>query len=256
MRWWRSRSEADYAAEIRTHLDLQAEELTHEGHSDANARALARRAFGNVTLARERYFESRRLLWLPELLLEPRRTPAPVPQCRRAPGFTAVVVLTLALGIALNTTVFSVVSAILLRPVPYPDPQRLVAIFRTERGGHNRSFVPAADLQAYREQSRAFTDVAAYGEGAFTLGTPDMAQHLQGAWVTANTFRVLGVHPVLGRDFRAEEDVPGHDGVVMLSWPIWRSSFMGDSAVIGRVVSLNGRARTVIGVMPRGITPI
>ena len=249
MRWWRSRSEADYAAEIRTHLDLQAEELTHDGHSDADARALARRAFGNVTIARERYFESRRLLWLEQFLQDLRYT---LRQFRRAPGFTAVVVLTLALGIALNTTVFSVVSAILLRPVPYPDPQRLVAIFRTEGSGHNRSFVPAADLQAYREQSRAFTDVAAYGEGAFTLGTPDMAQHLQGAWVTANTFRVLGVHPVLGRDFRAEEDVPGHDGVVMLSWPIWRSSFMGDSAVIGRVVSLNGRARTVIGVMPRG----
>src|ERR1039458_9025230 len=136
MRWWRSRSEADFAAEIRTHLDLQAEELTHEGHSDADARALARRAFGNVTIARERYFESRRLLWLEQFFQDLRY---PLRQFRRAPGFTAVVVLTLALGIALNTTVFSVVSAMLLRPVPYPDPQNLVAIFRTQRGD-NREF--------------------------------------------------------------------------------------------------------------------
>jgi putative ABC transport system permease protein len=249
MRWWRRRSEADYAAEIRTHLDLQAEELTHEGHSEADARALARRAFGNVTIARERYFESRRLLWLEQFLQDLRYT---LRQFRRAPGFTAVVVLTLAIGIALNTTVFSVVSAILLRPVPYSDPPRLVGIFRTQRGGENHEPVPAADLPTYREQSRSFADVAAYGYGAYTLSTPAMAQHLQGAWVTANTFRVLGVHPVLGRDFRAEEDVPGYDGVVMLSWSLWHTSFTGDSAVIGRIVSLNGRARTVIGVMPPG----
>lgn len=249
MRWWRRRSEGDYAAEIRTHLELQAEELTRSGHSDADARSLARRAFGNVTGAQERYFESRRVLWLEQLRQDLSYT---FRQFRRAPGFIAIVVLTLGLGIALNTTVFSVVNAILLRPVPYPEPQRLIGIFRTERGGGNRDFVPAADLKAYREQGRSFAEVAAYWEGAFTLSTPELAEHLQGAGVTANTFHVLGVHPLLGRDFRAEEDVPGHDAVVILSWALWHSTFSNDSAVIGRVVTLNGRARTVIGVMPRG----
>ncbi|HEX6533888.1 MAG TPA: ABC transporter permease [Gemmatimonadaceae bacterium] len=246
---WRRRSEQDFDAEIQAHLELEADALIREGLTPADARDAARRAFGNVTAARERFHESRRVRWLDHLQQDLRYA---MRQLRRAPGFATVVVLTLALGIALDTTMFSIVSAALLHPVPYPHPDRLASIFRTGRGSDVRGWVPAGDFVAYRRQAGSFTDLAAYSTSPFTLATAEGAEFLQGAVVTTNSFRVLGVRPVLGRDFVPEEDVPGHDLVVILSWALWQGSFGGDPGVIGRTVTLNGKLRTIVGVMPRG----
>jgi putative ABC transport system permease protein len=169
----------------------------------------------------------------------------------RARAFTAVAVLCLALGIAANTTVFSLVHSLLLRPLPFADPERLVAVFQTEpRKGSLRNSVPAPDYLELKARGRSFSELGAYYSGSFTLEGPDGGEYLDGGIVTANLFRLLGVAPALGRVFAEEEDLPGGDRVAIIGDGLWRRRFGGDPDVIGRTMTLNGKTRTIVGVMP------
>jgi putative ABC transport system permease protein len=169
---------------------------------------------------------------------------------RRNPGFTLVTVVTLALGIGANTAIFSVVHAILLRPLPYKDAQRLVVIWETEPSGPGNLYPDTApDFQDWRKQSKVFESMAAATtSGAALTGISEPLQ-LQGWEVSPEIFQVLGVRPLLGRTFTAGET--GHNRVVILNYGLWQRAFAGDRALVGRKISLDGEGYDVVGVMPR-----
>ena len=171
--------------------------------------------------------------------------------CARRPGFTATVVATLALGIGGNVALFSVVDGVLLRPLPYPDPDRLVIVWENDRlRGTEREAVSAPDYLDLRETTRSFEATAARARLDRTLGTASEPVRVSSARVTASYFAILGVRPLLGRTFRPDEEEPGRDGVVLLTAGLWRDRFGADPGVVGRTVLLDGEPRTVVGVVP------
>ena len=178
---------------------------------------------------------------------------------RRTPGFTVVAVATLALGIGANTAIFSVVNAILLRPLPYPEPGRLVFLTEWSEQVPEMSF-SVANLKDLRDQSTVFESVAGYNGQNFILsavsGTTDAMsepERVNGRQITSGTFATLGKRPILGRPFGAEEEKPGADGVVLLGEGFWERRFGRDPGVVGRALVLSGESFTVIGVMPRDL---
>jgi putative ABC transport system permease protein len=173
-------------------------------------------------------------------------------QLRQSPGFTAVAVLTLALGIGANTTIFTAVNAILLRPLPYPQPDRLVHILEAARQ-ESPNVVAYPDFLDWQQQTKVFADMAAYQLATFNLTGADEPERVPGLRTTANFFRTLGVKPALGRDFLPEEDEPGGSAVLLLTHRLWERRFGADPAVIGRTVPLNGRGHVVVGVLPPGV---
>ncbi|HKS95965.1 MAG TPA: ABC transporter permease, partial [Terriglobia bacterium] len=168
------------------------------------------------------------------------------------PGFTAVAVLTLALGIGANTAIFSVVNAVILRPLPYPDSARLVTIWVTEPSGPGNLYPDTGpDLVDWKAQNQVFDTMAGVTiTGAALTGTSEPLQ-LQGFEVSPEAFALLGASPVLGRNFTAEETQPGHDGVVILSYGLWQRAFGGEASVVGSKIMLDGRPYVVVGVMSR-----
>jgi predicted permease len=176
-------------------------------------------------------------------------------QLRQKPGFTAVAVLTVALGIGATTAMFSVVNAILLRPLAFREPERLTAIGEYDARSGNRGnplgSVSYANVADVRARNHSFEDVAAYdwNQGTLTGGRGPL--HVNFAHVNANLFRLLGIEPVLGRDFRQEEDRPGHY-VAIISHKLWRTYLNADANVAGHSIDLNGRSYTIVGVMPPG----
>jgi len=170
------------------------------------------------------------------------------------PGFTAVAVVTLALGIGANTAIFSVVDAVLLKPLPYKDPGRLTVVWEQnpERGWY-RNIVSAADFLDWRKQNDVFTQMAAISPGKdFNLTQSGKPEEVTGQQVTSNLFRLLGVRPFLGRDFLPEEDKPGGARVVILSHGLWERRYGRDPNLIGKEISLNQESYTVVGIMPAG----
>ena len=167
-------------------------------------------------------------------------------------SFTAIAVLTLALGIGANTAIFSVVNAELLRPLPFHDPGRLVRVGMTNsRTGWKGGAVDYPDFEDWRSQNQVFEKMAAYDENHFTLTGVASPAHLNGTTVSADMFALLGATPELGRTFLPEEDEPNHY-VVVLDHEFWKQQFGGDPQIIGRVITLDNRAYTVVGVMPAG----
>jgi putative ABC transport system permease protein len=243
----RKRKQSDFAAEIEAHLELETEQLKAQGLSEEEARRGARRAFGNVTQAQERFYESGRWLWWDHLAQDLRFG---LRMLRKNPGFTAVAVVTLALGIGANTAIFSVVYAVLLRPLPYRDPSQLVWV--TEFFPKvNETLVPHPDFFAWREQCHAFESVAAFrGGGDFNLTGHGEPERLAGVRVTHNFFSLLGIRPALGRDFLPEEDEPGGPHVVVLSHALWLRRFGADPAILGKAVTLDGSSHSVVGILP------
>ena len=172
----------------------------------------------------------------------------------KKPGFTFVAVLTLALGIGANSTIFSFVNAILLRPLPYAQPERLVNLDEnSSKQGVASMGVSFPNFQDWREQNKSFEDIAAYGEDTYTLtGGGAEPEQLPGARISSGLFEILGVQPLMGRTFRAEEDRPDNDTVVILSYGLWQRRFGGNPNVIGQSITMGNRPFTIIGVMPAG----
>jgi predicted permease len=170
------------------------------------------------------------------------------------PVFTLIAVITLALGIGANTAIFSVVDAVLLRPLPYPEADRLVFLWTTSKGGTSIFGSAMPDYRDWRDQNRTLEGLAGFYYGDFNLspagGEPE---RVQGAYVTSNLFNALKVSPTLGRLFTPEEDQFGRHRVVLLSHGLWQRSFGGDRSIVGREIKLGGESFTVAGVMPRGL---
>jgi putative ABC transport system permease protein len=171
---------------------------------------------------------------------------------RKNLGFVAVAVLTLALGIGANTTIFSIVNGVLLRPLPYATPQRLVDVYELRAG--RRGTVSAPDYVDWRDQNKAFEGLAAINPGSsFALSSgAGPAEQIAGASVTPNLFGILGVRPMLGRDFLSAEGVPGQTHVALLGHGLWQRRFGGDPAVVGHSIRVDGESYEVVGVMPPG----
>src|SRR5277367_5016774 len=168
----------------------------------------------------------------------------------KSPGFTAIAILTLALGIGANTAIFSVVNAELLRPLPFRDSNRLASVTTTNSRTHSTAgSMSYPDFLDLRTQNHVFENMAAYTDGSFTLTGIDQPVHIVGASVSANLFDVLGVSPEIGRTFVPEEDQP-HYHAVILSHQLWKARFAGDPQIIGHTITLDKSAYTVVGVMP------
>jgi putative ABC transport system permease protein len=173
----------------------------------------------------------------------------------KSPAFTAVAVLTLALGIGANTAIFTVVYGVLLRPLPFPQPERIVQLAESYQTQSDEMSVSAKELESLREYGQLFEHIAGYTDAGFNLATGNEAEHIRGVPASAEYFQVLGVLPSLGREFLAEEDRGEGQRVAILSHELWMRRFGGDPAVIGRKILLSGDAYTVIGLMPAGFDP-
>jgi hypothetical protein len=165
-------------------------------------------------------------------------------------GLTVVAVLTLALGIGANTAIFSVVNAVLLRPLPYNDPDRIVTLWQLKPG--MRVNVSPANFSDWRTQSRTLEDMSAYYSAGMNLFEGARPQRIRVAFVSSAFLHLLGVRPTLGRDFRHEEETAGKDHVLLLTDEMWRRHFQSDPRVLGKTLFLNGQAYTIIGVLPHG----
>jgi len=177
----------------------------------------------------------------------------------KSPGFTAVAVLTLALGIGPNTAIFSLVYGVLLKPLPYPEADRLVGLAETYQGNRNELDVAYDEFRYLEDHSRVFERLAVSTEVGFSVFTGDIAERVNGLRVSKDFFATLGVRPALGRDFLAEEDQMGGASVAILSNGYWTRRFGGDRGVVGRAITLDGRPTTIVGVMPasfRWLSPV
>jgi len=173
----------------------------------------------------------------------------------KSPGFTVVAVLTLALGIGANTAIFTVVYGVLLRPLPFPQPDRIVQLAETYRADSDEMDLSWNELEHLREYGQLFEHIAGYTDVGFNLATGNEAEHIRGVPASAEYFQVLGVHPEVGREFLPEEDRGEGQRVAILSHELWLRRFGSDPAVLGRKILLSGDAYTVIGLMPAGFDP-
>jgi putative ABC transport system permease protein len=172
----------------------------------------------------------------------------------KSPGLTAVLVITLALGIGASTTIFSVVNSVVLRPLPYEQPERLARIY-TEFNGKlslKRFWMSPPEFEDLVKACRSCASVGAWARGSASLAGGDRPVRVDAAGVTHQLFPLLGVRPLLGRWFDAKEDRPGDPEVVILGYDIWQRAFAGDPSIVGRKIHLDAMPVTVIGVMPRG----
>ncbi|HKD90596.1 MAG TPA: ABC transporter permease, partial [Terriglobales bacterium] len=159
--------------------------------------------------------------------------------------------ITLALGIGANTAMFSVINAVLLRPLPYPDSDNLVQIYETDSShGTTRGPVSPYNFADWQRQTNVFEQMSAYGFDSFSYRSGNVAERMSGVEVTPQFFRVLGVAPALGRDFEPDEDAPGKPHSAILSYGAWQRRFGGDRDIVGRNLTINGESCTIIGVMP------
>jgi putative ABC transport system permease protein len=240
------RADRDLHDEIETHLRLLTERYVRQGMSEDEAACAARRQFGNVTLLKENQREMRGIRAIDTFFQDLRYG---LRMLRKNPGFTFVAVLTLALGIGANTAIFSVVNAVLLRSLPYREPDRLVMLsyYRAREGAR---LATGSFYLDWRDQAKAFEQIAAYYYDTADLTGSGEPERLSAAAISANLFATLGVDPMLGRAFTPQEDTYGGPPAVILSEGLWRRRFGGDPQVIGRAITLEGESRTVVGVMP------
>lgn len=242
----RRRAEAALDEEIQTHLDLLTAEYIRRGLTEDVARHTARLEFGGVEPLKERVRDQRGIRWLDDIAREARHA---VRSLWQAPVFTATAVLTLALAIGAATTMFTVVDGVLLRSLPFPEADRLTMIQPT-----SGSRVSPAYLGAWRTQGRTFADIAGWYDAPTNLTGNGDTVEVQADRTTTNFFRVLGVPALLGRTFSTTPDLTRDEPEVVLGYALWQRSFGGAPDVIGRRLTLDGRAYTVVGVMPEAFT--
>ncbi len=236
--WQRDRKQQELEQELQSHLRMAASDRTDRGESAERAQQAARSEFGNVGLVQQVTRDQWGWIWLEELVQDLRYGAR---MLRKNPGFTLVAVLTLALGIGANTAIFSLVSGILLRPLPFDQPDRLVQV---------TGFYPKGAFAAMRSRMQSM-DVAAYVEGyEFNLTGQGVPVRLTATLVSADLFSVLGAPAEFGRTFRSGEDLATKNNYVVLSHHLWQQRFASDRAVIGQWINLEGIQRQIVGVMP------
>src|ERR1700676_289801 len=247
----KERHDREFADEMASHLQMHIEDNLRTGMSAQEARRQALLKLGGIEPTKETYRERRGLPVLETTLQDLRYATRTL---RKNPGFTVIAVLTLALGIGANTAIFGMVNALLLHPYNFPDLDRLVRVWENrgiDEGADARFIAPqdAADLQS---GAAVFEALTTYRCGDFNLSAEGNVQTARGCRVSANFFDVLGVSPTSVRAFTSAEEQPGADQVAVVSYGFWQRHFAGDAAVLGKVIQINSKKYTVVGIMPRG----
>jgi len=247
--WWRRvRFDRDMEAEFRFHVERETEKWIDAGLPPDEARERAMSSFGPMDKHKADMREARGISWVDELVQDVRYGARTL---TKNPGYAALAVLTLGLGIGANTAIFSVINGVLLKPLPYEHGDRLVVVRQSAPlSGQNTLGVAIAEYFDYREQADVFDGLVEYHQMNFDLlnrGEPD---RVSTGVVSANFFDLLGITPVIGRTFVASDDVPGAEAVLVLSHTYWRTKFGGDSNIVGQVFEMNDRPHRVIGVLP------
>ena len=245
--WWRKAREADLDQEVRAHLDMATQERVERGAAQKEAERAARREFGNMGLIKE----STRDVWgggsLDRLMQDLRFG---VRMIAKSPGFAAVAILTLALGIGANTALFSVVNGVLLNPLPYPEPEQLVEL-RESKPNFATGSISYPNFMDWQKDNRTFASMAIVrGNGSFILTGLGEAEQVDGVFVSSGFFEQLGVNPVLGRAFAPGEDRIGAAPTVMITGGFWKRKFGSAQDVLGKSLTLDGRDYTIIGIIP------
>jgi putative ABC transport system permease protein len=246
----KARRERELAQELESNLQFHIEDNLRAGMTPEQARRQALIRLGGLEQAKELYRDRSGLPGLETLLQDLRYAGRTL---RKAPGFTTVAVLTLALGIGANTAIFSAVNAALLRPLPYHDPDRLVWVTEIWSKDHDNALVPNPDYTNWKLQAHSFENLAAYDGGEESnLTGAGPPEHITTAAVTADFFQTLGVQPVRGRAFLPRETLPEGPAVAILSHELWQRRFGLDSHILGKAITLDSRRFTVVGVTPSG----
>jgi putative ABC transport system permease protein len=250
----RAQFESDLDEEMRSHIENRADDLVRSGVSRAEALRRARVEFGCAEAYQDRVRESRGVSWFEEFAQDLRFGAR---MLRKSPGFTAVAVITLALGIGANTAVFSVVYVALVRPLPYAQPSRLITLgeVRSQQDAANSSAeswnASYPDYLDWARQSKAFQSLAGFSRDGFVFRGAGEPHIILGMQTTTNFFSTLGVRPFLGRAFVSGEDVASGPKVAILSYDFWKSEFNGDPNTLGRSIRLDSNSVSIIGVLPR-----
>jgi putative ABC transport system permease protein len=251
MRFFRRKADDEAMdAEMRFHVDMEAAELERMGVPPAEARRRALATFGGVQRYKEEGHDARGGSWLEDLARDARYS---LRSLRRSPGYTAVVVLTLALGIAANASIFSVANGILFKPLPYRDPARLMVLWDgLDWIGVPEAWITGPEVVRLRAEAKKFEGFAALRSGSSTIGASDGSepQQVRESIVSANFFQLLGSGPDVGRGFTTGEDLPGAPRVAVLSRKLWTQRFGADSSLIGKSILIDGQPTTVVGILP------
>jgi putative ABC transport system permease protein len=245
----RSQKDNELAEEITSHLAHEQDRNTERGLSAEEARRQARLKFGNPQVTRERVWRYRSIAWIEDAWRDLRFA---LRSLTKTPGFTAVAVLVIAVGISVNTAVFSVINTVLLKPLSYPDPQSLVQLMNlSPHGSFPMANIPKFNI--WHRQTSIFQQVAGYdvGGAGMNLTGGDHPEQVQGIHVTAGYFALFGAPVVAGRTFTTMEDSPHGGQVVVLSYGLWKSRFGGNSNIVGSTIQLDGQPYLVVGVIGR-----
>src|SRR6267154_4560189 len=243
----------DFSAEMESHLQMHIEDNLRAGMTAAGARREALMKLGGVEQTKENYRQQRGVPLVEPFFQDLRYA---FRMLSKSPGFSIVAVLTLALGIGANTAIFSVVNAVLLKPLPYREPDRLVHIWEGKVGeGALKNVVGPFNFLDWRERNHSFEQMTAIN-GGVTLNVTGVGQPeaLPGMEVSAEFFDILRVPRLIGRGFIPEEASPGHDGAVVLSYAYWQRHFGGDPSALGRKLVVNRVPHVVVGIMPHGFS--
>jgi putative ABC transport system permease protein len=252
--WWqrlcrRKKTEELLEKELRFHLDEHANELIAEGNAPDLAQRNARLALGGPEQVKEKCRDARGTRWLEDLFQDFRYA---LRTLRQRPGFAAVAILTLALGSGATTVMFTVINGVLLKPLAYPEADRLVTLHgKTEKYGEQWGF-SYPEFHDYQSASRALGSVAAWTYGGGTVTRPGEAEYVFGRLISSGLFSVLGVPLVEGRAFLPQEDQPGAAPVAVISYSLWQRRFGGSKETIGQHVILEGKSCTIVGIAPAG----
>jgi predicted permease len=253
MSWWQTRKrDADVERELQSDLELEEEEQREQGVSAEEARYAAQRAFGNPLFIREQTLAVWSWSWLESLARDLRFS---LRALRRTPGFTVIAVLVMGLGIGANVALFTVVRGVLLKPLPFDDPDRLVMLYEAglEKDGTPGFNVVAGGMYAeWKNQNRSYSSLALAKDIRVGLSGSggQLPEKLNSALFSSDMLRTLGVQPALGRDFTDADDNPAANGTVLLSWGLWKRRFGGDPGILNQTIQLDAQPYTVIGVMP------
>jgi putative ABC transport system permease protein len=246
----RDRFDCELEEEMRYHLEMKMEENLTAGTSAEEARYASQRQFGNRTILQE----ASREMWgfrSIETLTQDLRFG--IRMFLKNPGMTAALILTIALGIGLNSALFSVVNTLLLNPLPFPDADRLIYVWtRSDRISSHRLGATPEEFPEWRKQTQSFTGIAALARTSFNLSGTDEPERISSACVSPNFFSVLGITPALGRDFLPQEEDLKDGRVVILSHSLWQRRFNTDPSLIGRTITLNDVPYVVVGILPPG----
>ena len=245
----KSRLERELDDEVAAHLELAERDALARGLSSADARREALRAFGGIEQMKEIHREDRSPLWIENLIKDARYGLASL---RRDPVFATVAIGVLALGIGANTAMFSVVDGVLLKPLPFPEPERIVRVWEAPTSTSTNS-TTTRNFVELKQRNRTVDALSAESLSTATAHIAGVPTRLQGRYVSADHFSVFGVQPILGRDFRPDEDQPGADRVLIISHAAWQQFFGGDASVLNRQILLDDEPHRIIGVLPPGV---